>query len=88
VADLDECLNRLLNSTRFACEATARRCRNRASTTVDTLVKVALVGFAKQLDGRVAQADAWLCELLDGAPSEGRKAEMRDACAEWLRMLQ
>jgi hypothetical protein len=85
---MTERLNHLLNRTKFACEAMAKHCRNRASTTLDTLVRVALVGFAGQLDDRAAQVDAWLNELLDGAPSEDRKAEIRAACAEWLRMLQ
>ena len=82
-----EPLNRLLNRTKFACGAMAKHCRSRAATTVDTLVRIALSGFAKQLDDRAAQIDAWLNEPLDGVASK-REAEMRDACAEWLRMLQ
>jgi hypothetical protein len=85
---MTESLPRLLNRTKFACEAMAKHCRSRAASTVDTLVRIALAGFAKQLDDRAAQLDAWLNELLDGAPSEERAAEMRAACAEWLRMLQ
>ena len=83
-----EPLPHLLNRTRFVCLAVAKRCRSRAASTVDTLVRIALEGFAGLLDERVAQLDAWLNELLDGAPSEERAAEMRAACAEWLRMLQ
>jgi hypothetical protein len=83
-----EPLPHLLNRTRFVCLAVARRCRSRAASTVDTLVRIALEGFAKQLDDRAAHLDVWLDELSDGAPSEERVAEMRAACAEWLRMLQ
>ena len=83
-----QCLSRcpvFSTAPRFVCLATARHCRNRAATTTDTLVRVALEGFAKQLDDRVAQLDVWLDEVSDGAAFD-READMRAACIEWLRM--
>ena len=84
---MTESLNRHLNRTKFACEAMAKQCRRRAAATVDTLVRAALSGFARQLDDRAAQIDVWLNELPDGVSPE-REAELSAACAEWLRMMQ
>jgi hypothetical protein len=82
-----ESLTRLLVRTNHVCKSTAKHCHHRAATTVDTLVRVALIGFAKQLEDRAAQIDAWLSEPLNDASPE-RKDAMRASCEEWLRMQE
>jgi hypothetical protein len=86
-----EDLNRLLDRTKRACWANAKHLRNRASKLHDIgrerSQREQLFAFAVQLEDRAAQCDAWLYGLLDGVTPE-REAEMRDACAEWLRMAQ
>jgi hypothetical protein len=86
-----ETLNRLLDRTKHACWANAKHLRNSASKLHDIgrerTEREQLFAFAAQLEDRAAHCDAWLCALLDGVTQE-REVEMRDACAEWLRMVQ
>jgi hypothetical protein len=85
-----EDLNRLLERTKRACWAKAKHLRNCASKLHDIgrerTEREQLFAFAAQLEARAAQCDAWLYQLLDGVSPE-RELEMRDACAEWLRMV-
>jgi|WetSurMetagenome_2_1015567.scaffolds.fasta_scaffold17339_6 hypothetical protein len=86
-----ETLNRLLDRTKHACWANAKHLRNSASKLHDIgherIKREQLFAFAVQLEDRAAQCDAWLYALHDGVAPE-RESEMRDACAEWLRMVQ
>ena len=88
---MTERLNRLVERTRNALRANAKHLRERASLLQDTGLDVKtqeqLRAFAAQLDDRAAQCEAWLYEALDGV-SPDREAEMRDACAEFLKMAQ
>jgi hypothetical protein len=82
-------LPRLLNRTKAACQATAKHCRNRAEGE-DKLTADALEGFAGQLDDRAAQCEAWLFSVDRWGDRIGpaREAEIRESCAEWLRMAK
>jgi hypothetical protein len=86
---MTESITRLVERTRNAIRANAKHCRERASLLQDNGLDAPtqdwLRAFAEQLKDRAAQCDAWLYELLDGVSPE-RETEMRDACAEWLRM--
>jgi hypothetical protein len=88
---MTEDLNRLLERTKQACWANAKHLRNRASKLHDIgrerTEREQLFTFAAQLEDRAAHCDAWLYALLDGV-TQDREAEMRDGCAEWLRMVQ
>jgi hypothetical protein len=86
---MTEDITRLVERTRNALRANAKHLRERASLLRDNGLDVAtqdqLRAFAAQLKDRASQCDAWLYQLLDGVSQE-REAEMRAACAEWLRM--
>jgi hypothetical protein len=86
-----EDLNRLLECTKHACWAIAKHLRNRATLLhdigPDRLAREQLFASAVQFEDRAAQCDAWLYALPDGVTPE-REAQMRDACAEWLRMAK
>jgi len=86
-----EDITRLVERTQKALRANAKHMRNRASLLRDNGLDVAtqdwLRAYAEQLFDRAMQCDAWLYQLLDGV-SPDREEEMRNACAEWLRMVQ
>jgi hypothetical protein len=87
---MTENLTRLVERTRNALRANSKHLRERVSTLQDLglepTTREQLCAFAGQLDDRAAQCNAWLYDVIDGLDAE-REAELRDACAEWLRML-
>jgi hypothetical protein len=88
---MTENLTCLVERTRDALRANSKHLRERASQLQDlgleATTREQLRAFAAQLDDRAAQCNAWLYDVLDGL-SPDREAEMRDACAEWLRMAK
>jgi hypothetical protein len=88
---MTENLTRLIERTRNALLANSKHLSERASQLqdlgLDVTTREQLRAFAAQLDDRAAQCNAWLYDVLDGLNGE-REAELRDACAEWLRMAK
>jgi hypothetical protein len=88
---MTENLTRLVERTRNALRANSKHLRERASQLQDLglepTTQEQLSAFAAQLDDRAGQCNVWLYDVADGLDAE-REAEMREACAEWLRMAK
>jgi hypothetical protein len=60
------------------------------STSLDLLELDALEGVARQLEDRAEQCAYWAFSIqrMGERVTPAREAEMRDACAEWLQMVE
>ena len=83
---MTEPLQSLLERTETALRAKVARCRSSNST--DQLVLNALEGAAGQLEDRADQCASWTfnVERWGARLPKDREAEMRAACAEFMRM--
>ena len=79
----------LLERTEAALRAVAAACRSDAVASPDPLMLDMLEGVAQQFEDRAEQCASWAFYMdpLNFSVTSGLEAIMRDACAEFLRMV-